>query len=236
MKKKVLKLLLVAAAVLVSGCVRNPPRPVEPKYDLMTRETGRDEQVIDDVGISLKPIMLEKATTITSLYATYNYWNPGNPREKGVAKNIMVNLPVFEMKITNSSQHAISFQKTAVRLVDDAGNSYQMQMKQDVLDFVEQELSSTESRGWSVDRRAAISAARNLRMFDKNYESLPRLTEKRFLVFDLDNATDQRGYYQLFKNAKYLRVMLYNVPVSFDQAGAVSKVSNFDFVFDVVRR
>jgi hypothetical protein len=232
---------LIAAvifALTLSACVSNPPRPVVQlaKYDLQVNPSSRDEIFSDDVGISLKPIMLEKAVTTESLFASYNYWNPSNPKQRGKNRSILVSLPVFEVQVTNTSGQAVSFQKVAIRLVDDAGNSYQAQLKQDIVDFTGAQLDSMQSRGWAVDRAAALGAARNMKLLDKNYESLPGIVEKRILSFDIGNATNDNAYREMFKNTKYIRAMIYNVPVKFDQAGNVTKVAKFDFLFDVIKK
>lgn len=232
------KTIALLFSVVLTACVLNAPRPAETqaKYDLVISPTSRDEQFVDDVGISIKPIMLERANATDALFASYEYWNPRNTNERGKAKNILVNIPVFEVQVINTTSHTISFQKTAVRLIDDAGNNYQAQLKQDVVDFVEQQLNNLERRGWATDRAVAIQAAKRLKLFDKNYESLPGLTEKRILAFDLGNAANAETYRQLFKAAKYFRVIFFDVPVRFNESGAVSKVAKFEYVFNVVRR
>ncbi|WP_157040525.1 hypothetical protein [Polaromonas naphthalenivorans] len=231
----------IAAVILsltLSACVSNPPRPVVQivKYDLRVNQSSRDEIFSDDVGISLKPIMLEKAVTTESLFASYNYWNPSNPKQNGKIRSILVSLPVFEVQVTNTSGQAVSFQKVAIRLVDDAGNSYQAQLKQDIIDFAGTQLDSMQSRGWAMDRAVALGAARNLKLLDKNYESLPGIIEKRILSFDIGNISNDNAYREMFKNTKYVRAMIYNVPVKFDQAGNVTKVAKFDFLFDVIKK
>lgn len=228
--------LALISVLAFTGCVPPPPLQVEQKYALVVNQPNRDEQFIDDLGISLKPVMMEQALKTESLFANYQYWNPKNPAETGVTKELLVSLPVFEVQVSNTSQHAVSFQKVAIRLVDDAGNSYQALLKQDVLDSVDRQIDSLARRGWTVDRSAAVVKAKSLKLIDKNYESLPSLTEKRILAFDFGDVTNRKSYYQLLKNSKYVRIMLYNVPVKFDPAGNVTKVAKFEYLYDVVRR
>lgn len=87
-----------------------------------------------------------------------------------------------------------------------------------------------------MDRAVALGAARNLKLLDKNYESLPGIIEKRILSFDIGNISNDNAYREMFKNTKYVRAMIYNVPVKFDQAGNVTKVAKFDFLFDVIKK
>lgn len=236
MKKIVILASLLAFAL--SGCVTNSPRPViqQVTYNIKINELSREEYFIEDIGISLKPILLERAKNTESLFATYRYWNPNNPRQNGVGKNIMISLPAFEVQVTNTSGHAASFQKTSVRLIDDVGNSYQAQLKQDIIELVDQQLNSVQSRGWAIERSVAQSNARSLKLFDKNYESIPGIVEKRILAFDINNAANENAYRQILHNSKYLRVIMHNVPVKFDQAGNITKVSKFEYIFDVVRK
>lgn len=225
-------------SVLLTACESNPPRPVvqEVKYDLKVNDSSKGEAFFGEVGISLKPIMLEKANISENLFVTYNYWNPKNPKQKGIEKTIVVSLPAFEVQITNTTGQAVSFQKVAMRLVDDAGNSFQAQLKQDVVDFVGSEIDSIQGSGWALDRSAILGKVKSLKLLDKNYESLPGITEKRILAFDIGNADDLKAYRTMFKSTKYIRVMIYNVPVNFDQAGNVTKVAKFEYLFDVVKK
>jgi hypothetical protein len=50
------------------------------------------------------------------------------------------------------------------------------------------------------------------------------------------NANYENAYREMLKNTKYLRVMLYNVPVKFDQAGNITKVAKYEYLFDVVKK
>lgn len=228
----------ILLTIFLSACVSNPPRPVVQlaRYDLKVNQTSKDEIQVDDIGINLKPIMLERAKADEKLFTTYDYWNPGNPRERRKSRSILVSLPVFEVQVTNTSAQSVSFQKVSIRLVDDAGNSYQAQLKQDVVDFVGIQLDAMQSRGWAMDRAVALRAAKNLKLLDKNYESLPGIVEKRILAFDIGNATNENAFREMFKNTNYLRAIFYNVPVKFDQAGNVTKVAKFEYLFDVVKR
>lgn len=228
----------ILLTITLSACVSNPPRPVvqQASYDLKVNQTSKDEILVDDVGINLKPIMLERAKTNEKLFSTYDYWNPGNPSQRGRNRNILVSLPVFEVQVTNTSGQSVSFQKVSIRLVDDAGNSYEAQLKQDIVDFVGNQLDSMQSRGWAMNRTAALGAAKSLKLLDRNYESLPGIVEKRMLAFDIGNATNENAYREMFKNTNYLRAIFYNVPVKFDQAGNVIKVAKFEYLFDVVKR
>jgi hypothetical protein len=255
------KIIAVLLSIVLTACAhKNTTQATSyPKYNLTISQTNKDEQFVDDIGISLKPIMLDRATTMGNLFASYSFssLNPKvqrndvvvnlpdikyritnttpQPNQQGNNKTILISLPAFEIQVTNSSTHAISFQKVAVRMVDDAGNSYPAFMKQDVMGFIEQEINALENHGFIVNKTSAIEAARSLRLFDKNYESLPNLAEKRILAFDFGTGTDLTSYYQRFKNSKYVRVILFDVPVKFDEAGNISKVAKFEYTFDIVQ-
>ncbi|HQU81204.1 MAG TPA: hypothetical protein PLU47_17260 [Azonexus sp.] len=229
------RFLPILMAVLLTSCVQTVPVRPQAQYDLRINPNSRDELFIDDIGVSLRPIMPERAKNIEALHMTYQYWNPQNPSQKGVEKTLMVSLPSFEVQVTNSTQFSAQFHRTTARLVDDAGNTYPALLKQDVIDLMNQKLDGVESRGWRFDRSAALGSAKALRMFDKNYESLPGITEKRILSFEL-NTMDASQYQKFLASTKYFRVMLFNVPVKFDQAGNVAKATKFEYVFDVVRK
>lgn len=231
------QILLIIVATLLTACVQTAPvrQKASVQYDLRINANSRDEIFIDDLGISIRPILPERAKDSEPLHMSLKFWNGQNPRQKGVEKSLMIALPAFEVQVTNTTQYSAQFQRVTARLLDDAGNTYPALLKQDVIDALGQKLDAIESRGWRFDRSEALSAARGLRMFDKNYESLPGITEKRVLAFEL-NTNDPLKYQQFLASAKYLRVVFFNVPVKFDQAGNVTKAAKFEYLFDVVRK
>lgn len=229
---------LLPSIISISACVTNPPQRVvrPPVFELRINPGSRDEVSAGDVAIGIQPITVERAAGMAQLFAPYTFWNPAEPRKQMQDRSILISLPAFEVQVANGTGQAISFQKVAIRLVDDAGNSYQPQLKQDVLDFMQQQFDGMRSRGWAVETERARAAARGLRLLDRNHEGLPGLTEKRILAFDLGNATNAQAYAQWLSRTKYLRVLIYNVPVKFDQAGNVTMTSKFEYLFDVVTR
>jgi hypothetical protein len=97
-------------------------------------------------------------------------------------------------------------------------------------------MSTVRSRGWTIDPAEINAVTRSLKIVDRNYESLPGLTEKRFLVFDSSIPIAQRNaqtYAQFFSRMQYLKVMLYDIPVLTDDAGNVKKTAKFEFIYDV---
>lgn len=235
---KFLAVILFSSVVFLNGCETNQKRrsvPV-PIYEMKTNSNYQDEVFQDEVGISLKPINLERAVSNDNLFSTFKYWDPSNPRKSGVDKRLMISLPAFEVQVINSGKNPISFGKVSVRLLDDAGNSYQAILKQDVQDLVGQRISATRNNGWRVDDSTAMHAVRSLKLFDKNYEGLPGIVEKRIISFDIGNVANDAAYRKMMGSTKYLRVVMYGVPVQLDNAGNVIKTSKFEYLFDVIRR
>jgi len=229
-------LTALIAALFLTSCVKNTHIRQEPQanYELRINQNSREDLFIDDIGINLRPIMSDRIKNTEAYYMKYQYWNPSNSRNNGIGKKLMFSLPAFEVQVTNTTKFSIQFQKTTARLVDDAGNTYDAVIKQDVSDSMRQYLDSVESRGWQTNRSAALESTKSLRIFDKNYESLPSITEKRILSFEM-NSKDSSEYQKFLASTKYLRVILFNVPVKFDQAGNVIKAEKFEYLFDVVR-
>lgn len=225
--------------LLLVGCETNGPRRptvVHPTFELVTSASASQDLIFDDVGISLRPIMAERAKAQDGLFSSYSFWNPANPKQGGSERRMLVSLPAFEVQVTNATPYPLQFQKTSVRLIDDAGNSYQAVLKQDVADALDRQLNAVEARGWRVDRAKAMEAVRGLRLFDKNFESLPNISEKRILAFDLENMNNVEKQVRQLSRTKYLRVVFFNVPFKFDAAGNSIKSSKFEYLFDVVRR
>lgn len=229
---------LLLSAFFLTGCETNQKRRAVPApvFDLRTNAAYKDEIFQGDVGVSLKPINLESAYSNERFFAVLNFWNPANPRNSGMDKILMISVPAFEIQVVNSSKNPISFGKVSVRLLDDAGNSYQAVLKQDVQDLVNQRVAATKNNGWRVDDSTAMQAVKSLKLFDKNYEGLPGIVEKRIISFDIGNQNNVVAYRKMMASTKYFRVVMYGVPVELDNAGNVVKTSKFEYLFDVVRR
>ena len=235
---KKISILILSILIVVSGCEKNKKRkstPV-PVYEMKANSNYKDEIFQDDVGISLKPINIERANNDEKFYASFKYWNPSNPRQSGVEKRRMISVPAFEVQVINSGKNPIHFGKTSVRLLDDAGNSYQAVLKQDIQDLVSKRVSVVKNNGWRVDDLSAMQAVKSLKLFDKNYEGLPGIVEKRVVAFDIGNEEDSAAYRKMMASTKYLRVVMYGVPVQLDSAGNVIKTSKFEYLFDVNRQ
>lgn len=234
---KKISIICLSLLIVLGGC-ETKKRRVEPVpvYDLKINSNYKDEVFQDDLGISLKPINIEKAYSIENLYAPFKYWNPSNPRQYGVDKKLMISTPAFEVQVINSGKNPVSFGKVSVRLLDDAGNSYQAVLKQDIQELVNQRVSSAKNNGWRVDDSSAMQAVKSLKLFDRNYEGLPGIVEKRIVSFDIGNENNVNSYRKMMASTKYFRVVMYGVPVQLDGAGNVIKTSKFEYLFDVNRR
>jgi hypothetical protein len=227
--------VLIVSIVLPACAVPQRPAPIA-SYDLRIRPSSNSSQTIDGLTLTIRPATFQNAKSFPALIGRYRYWNPAIPRNVKVAEEILTSVPSFELAITNSTSHTISFSRSAIRAIDDAGNVYTAQLKSDINAEVESTISSVRNRGWAVDPTELNASARSLKIVDRNYESLPGLTEKRFLVFDMNIPPERRNantYAQFFSRMQYLKVMLYDLPVLTDDAGNTKKTAKFEFVFDV---
>ena len=205
--------LLISTVFLVSACETPRKRVVaQPIFDIRINKSSQDEIFVDETGISIKPISLEQSKTRSQLFAPIKYWNPAQPSKIGTEN------------------------WSLVRLLDDAGNSYQAVLKQDIIDSLNQRVNVINNNGWRVDASSANNSARALKLFDKNYESLPGIVEKRILAFDINNSNSEKNYRDMLMNAKYLRIVMFGIPVQHDDAGNIVKTAKFEYIFDVARK
>lgn len=229
--------LLISTVFLVSACETPRKRVVaQPIFDIRINKSSQDEIFVDETGISIKPISLEQSKTRSQLFAPIKYWNPAQPSKIGTENWSLVAMPAFEIQITNAGKNPISFNKASFRLLDDAGNSYQAVLKQDIIDSLNQRVNVINNNGWRVDASSANNSARALKLFDKNYESLPGIVEKRILAFDINNSNSEKNYRDMLMNAKYLRIVMFGIPVQHDDAGNIVKTAKFEYIFDVARK
>lgn len=115
--------------------------------------------------------------------------------------------------ITNNNESIVRFNLAAVRLTDPAGNQYEPQSKDDVIGLGEAAVRCAPS--------ALTGKIRMLKLYDRNLEIMPRSTWKGYVVFAVPtDAMLQAGTW------KY---SFYELPVAMNEAGAVTRKTNFEF-------
>jgi hypothetical protein len=128
---------------------------------------------------------------------------------------------LYQIKITNQTDHVVRLQGAVIRLSDPAENQIEPQSKEEVV--------ATATRSSNLAKQGACPAAAakvtdaltTVRFIGPNTELLPGTTTTGYLSF-LPPNTELPGTWKL---------SLYEIPVKVDATGAAVAKTRFDFVY-----
>jgi len=147
---------------------------------------------------------------------------------------VVLDLPAFEVTITNNTGHIIRFSKAVIKLQDDAGEMTDQKMKSDLEAGVGTAYQNWKQQNMLIeDLNPVYQKIKALKVLDRNTELLPNMTEKAYISFVLPFNT-MKEYESFLSSKQYLKIMLYEIPVEMNEAGETQKTTNFEFIFDVV--
>ena len=149
----------------------------------------------------------------------------------------LVSYPAFEVKITNSTDHVLKFSNAVIVVEDSAGNSYDALQKSDLLSYLMENIDAHlgDTTKYNVTKET-IKSLRNklkkIRLVDNNLKVLPGKTVKAYVILNYGHylPADMKDF--IIEIPKFT-LELYELPIAVNQAGKVTKTTNFDFVYDV---
>lgn len=148
-------------------------------------------------------------------------------------------LPVFEVKIANNTNHVLKFKNAVLTMEDNNGNMYDAMDKHNLQAFAVQSttqglklagLSAANIKG-SFDKSNIYQNQSHLTMIDNNFMVLPGKVRTGYMAFKTGKF-NEAGYEEFLMSKKNLSVQLYEIPVSTDAAGNVTKTDSYSFRFD----
>lgn len=223
--------LISATAILLYSCASVPK--VVTNYYLNPNKNSSVVIDRDGLSIEVKPITMENYKKFPKIFTpSYSYREIKSGDQLMGGDFLLLSPPAFELTITNTTGHTIAFSKASIKLQDDAGERYDVSMKSDILDELDNYQSTFTAAGYSFDLIPIKTKIKTLKIIDRNFEILHGTTEKGYLTFNL-GIQKPRDYENFLVAKNYLKVMLYELPIKTDEAGNITKTTNFDFIFDV---
>ncbi|MCB9883773.1 MAG: hypothetical protein H6834_18430 [Planctomycetes bacterium] len=198
------------------------------------RAQGETEQTHDSLTIAVEPITWENASRFPEVYRTFTL---ETARGQGQARGPIVPLPAFRVTVTNHTGHVVRFTQSIIRLSDDLSRQYQpFGTTGEILAWAQGVNAGTIATYPSFGTQLS-SAIGQLRVFSRNVELLNGDSLAYYLVFQLptetsDPADTTAGYRSLLESLQRFRLRIAEVPIETDEAGQVSRTTEFAFDFD----
>jgi hypothetical protein len=128
---------------------------------------------------------------------------------------------LYQLKITNQTDHVVRLQGAVIRLFDPAENQIEPQTKEEVVATASRPSSLAKQGACPTAAAKITDALTTVRFIGPNTELLPGTTTTGYLSF-LPANTQLPGTWKL---------SLYEIPVKVDAAGAPVAKTRFDFVY-----
>jgi len=217
---------ILGLGLLLAGCGPKPQTRIGLFLDINPNSLEQVDK--DGMRISVKAITLENYSSFPGIFTDLAAEAPSGPTK---IRWIDVNVPAFELSLWNNTGHIVKFSRAVIKLQDDHGIIYEPSTKTDLEAMVDARARTLAEDRVMIDISAAKGRIRALKMADQDLELLPGITEKVYSTFNY------RGEPATFLAGKrYLKLMLYEIPVATNDAGEVTKTTNFEFMYDMHAR
>ena len=228
--RKRLQLLCSVSCLLfcIFGCAT--PRTA---YFLNIHENSQREIKKDGLTVRIEPITWENYTHFPNVYDAVSYTT--REGQQGWFNYYYVNMPAFELTMTNETGHILMFDRLAMKLQDEFGEVADALTQFDLIDFVDFEHKEDKAQGNFWKAAPLKSKIRRLKLVDRNFELVPNITERGYISFNIEKL-NAYGYNNYLAARKYLKILLYEIPVKTDSAGTITKTTNFEFLYDTEAR
>lgn len=210
------------------------------KFSLTLNKEASSTEEKDNLIIRVKPILRDNFKLFPKVFTKSVYGFVPERIDIPTKDLILFNLPAFELTITNNTGHVIKFNRVVSKLQDDTGETYDIMLKSDIMDAIDNYSQMWVSKGGGkmLNPAPLKAKAKSLKIIDNNFELLPGFTSKGYLVFnfgyDFLTKSNFDMYYENFLSSKeYLKVLLFEIPVEMDEAGITKKTTNFTFIYNV---
>ena len=211
---------------LLAGCGPKPKPRMGFFLDISKNSLEQIDK--DGVRISVKPITMENYISFSRIFTNLG---AEGPTGSTTTPWIDVNIPAFELTVLNNTGHVLKLSKTVIKVQDDLGTIYESSTKADLEAMTDARAQKLADEQVKIDISAAKARIKALKLADQNLELLPGIAEKVYATFNYPVEPSA-----FLAGKSFLKLMLYEVPVLTDEAGEVTRTTNFEFVYDIHTR
>lgn len=223
--------VFIVGIALILGSATGPREVTQYKFEPKADSSTEFEQ--DNLIVRIKAIDGTNYKKFPAFYTKTMYSHDQNVKKRWEDMIAICDFPVFEMTITNNTGHILRFNKAVIKMQDDAGNLYDATMKSEQIEKAKEWIERRAVEDERFYDKAIVSKTKKLKLIDNNFELLPNFTQKGYLLFNLEDMSSREDYVNFVTSSEFFKVMLYEIPVVTDEAGVVSKTTNFQFVYVV---
>lgn len=217
---------VLGLGLFLVGCGPKP-KPVM-GFFLDINKDSLEQVEKDGIRISVKAITMENYSDFPRIFTSLAAETPEGPT---TVPWIDVNIPAFELTISNNTGHVLKLSRAVIKLQDDLGTLYDPSTKTDLEAMADAHAQLLAGRQVRIDLPAAKGRIKALKLADQGLELLPGIPEKVFSTF---NYPEEPGSFLAGRSS--LKLMLYEIPVLTNDAGEVTKTTNFEFIYDIHTR
>lgn len=259
MNVRLLLPVIIIGSIAVSGCLEKvavKKTRIIKTAEIVLNKTDSDLQSKKEIRITVKPVFGKTINQFPQLVKDvfyeytqreekYSHYYSKNVIEAvkygGILKNFpLFPLPIFEVAITNNSDHVLKFSNVVLAIEDSVGNIFDALGKYEAKSYLKRALELELGRHGvpknkinnAVDISDLYSDQILVSLIDNNFKVLPGRTKKGFLAFNYGKFSNKEFREFVYRQER-LNVQLFEIPIKVDKAGKTSETTHFSFNFDV---
>jgi hypothetical protein len=194
------------------------------------RVQGETEQTRDGLTVSVEPITWENVSQYPEIVRTFTI---RSGRATGTTSGAILPLPAFRVRVVNHTGHRIRFTESAFRLESGVPGSRGARLMSHA------ELAAWVRGGWREPIEMDPTLEGQLQTALQSLEYLTPETDlldgdpfEGYLVFNVGVASDDDYRRVLSPPFNRYNLRLAEIPIETDDAGRVSRTTEFQFVFE----
>lgn len=229
-------------AVGVAGCVLKPYPPVYAQLPVPTLQAhGEEEMTQEGLTVRVIPIAIDSVQNFPQIWrnvsVTQAAQNPNTGAAQAQTEQVgiaVVPLPAFQVHITNNTGHIVRLTTAVFRLQNNVGKKFRtFSTAQELIAWNMGYLASAVPDPTVQNQLGPQiqSAANGLQLLSRSVELLKGDEWTGYLVFNMQ-TTKPSDYMDIMASTERFTLRLAEIPIETNDAGEVSKTTEFTFVFD----
>jgi hypothetical protein len=149
---------------------------------------------------------------------------------------MIVDPPVFELRILNRTGHVVNLHDTVIKLMDNAGNAFDPVNLAMASAALENDVAAARTKGYEIsaqgmaDLRASVN---QIKFLNENARLIPDVSETFIVAFATTHERTLAGLNDWLARQTTLRLKIFEVPTRTNEAGAVTKRVAFEYPFSI---
>ena len=228
-QNKLFLILLLLITASTSACVA--PKQYK-TFSLNYDQSLSTADISKNIEIKINPVTFPKLKEHQPLYASTKYGLDSGSYI--IPADITIcDLPAFHIEMTNKTGHVIKFPgNVIIKAQTSSGTVYNSVSKFSLLNEMTKWEKSENESGIYWNTAPARQKISDISILDEDTTLLPGIPHNGYLMFNFPtNSRDE--YVNFMGSISQIKILIFELPISMDEAGKSIKTQNLIFVYDI---